>query len=552
MTVNKTRFFAPAALAGLLVAGGLLPQATHPVSHAAQLSGPVKGGTVIDGLYEEPDKLIPNTSTETFGNNVMQTVFAPLFYSDGNGVLHPGLAADIPTVGNGEVSKDAKTWTFKLRPGLKWSDGAPLDARDVDYSWRTWTNKDLIVVNTAGIDLIQTADISADNLSITFHLKAPFAPFISLWTDLQEPLPAHILSKMTPKALNTSGFIFKPTVFSGPFMITDRKAGDHITEVRNPNYYQAGKPYLDKLIFRIIPDQVALTNALRAHEIDAAWFLDVSQTNTLKSLSGYTYVAAASKNANTEYVLLNLKNPALADVRVRQALTYGLDRPTEIKDVRFGAASPAASDISAAYFSYDPSIQAYPYDPKKAAQLLDAAGWKLGSDNLRHKNGQMLSLRYSTTARNNWRAQDELIALQDFQQLGIQLRIINYPASTYFGKVLPSGDFDLAEFENGYPYDPDTLIHSTWGGDQLPPQGQNYGHYVSKQYDSLIQQEESIADQNQRKAIFQKMQIVMNHDAPAIWLYHAPDIAEHRNTLHNYAPGPFSSETWNTFDWYKS
>jgi len=132
-------------------------------------------------------------------------------------------------------------------------------------------NKDLIVAGTVGFDQIQSASVSSDKLSITFHLKGPYAPFVAAWTDDIYPMPAHVFGKYSPKALNTSPFIFKPTVSSGPFIIQSRKAGDNITEVRNPHYYQSGKPYLDKLIFRIIPDQVALTNALQAHEIDC-WY----------------------------------------------------------------------------------------------------------------------------------------------------------------------------------------------------------------------------------------------------------------------------------------
>ncbi|MGH2347706.1 MAG: ABC transporter substrate-binding protein, partial [Chloroflexota bacterium] len=288
--MKPTRILAPLAIAALMAAGGMLPMASHSVTDAAHLSAPVKGGTFIDGLYEEPDRLIPNTSNMTYAINVQTTLFSPLFYTDNKGVQHPGLASVIPTVANGGISKDLMTYTFKLRPGLLWSDGQPLDARDVDYSWRTWTNKDLIIYTNVGLTGIKSADVSPDNLSITFHLSAPSVSFAADWTDNYFPLPAHILSKMTPKQLNTSKFDQQPTVGSGPFIMQSRKPGDNITEVPNPHYYLPGQPYLSKLIFRIIPDEVAITNALSAHEIQASWFLDVSQANTLQHISGYTYV----------------------------------------------------------------------------------------------------------------------------------------------------------------------------------------------------------------------------------------------------------------------
>lgn len=540
---------AVAAITLLLLTGLVVPHDAARPTRAAALAGPVRGGTVIDGLFEEPTSLLPNTGFIAFSIMIQETLFSPLFYSDAAGVLHAGLAAEIPTVANGGISKDGLTYVFHLRPGLTWSDGQPLDARDVDYSWRLWTNKDLIVNSTGGFDRIKSATVSADHLSITFHLTSPYAPFVSVWADQVMPLPQHVLGSLTAKQINTSHFLFAPTVSSGPFEISSRKSGQDIVEVRNPHFYMPGRPYLDRLIFRIIPDETALTAALSAHEIDCAWFLDISQIATLKQISGYTFVTPTAPNI--EQGLLNLRNPILQDVRVRQALEYGLDRQAMVADVWHGTAVLMASDEAPTAFSFDPAVKPYPFDPKKAASLLDAAGWKLGSDGLRHKNGKTLTLRWSTTARNTWRAQDELIALQDYQDLGIDLRIINYDGSSYFGNVLPSGNFDIGEWENGLVYDPDTSIASYFGGNQFPPKGSNWGHYSNPRYDALIAAEEATTDLVKRKAIFAQMQVIMNRDMPSLWMYDPPAPAEYSNKLHNYAPAPNSYETWNTWEWWK-
>ncbi len=537
------------ALAALLLAGNI-PHGSVRASHAAVLSGPMRGGTAIDGLYEEPTSLLPNTGFIAFSIMVQETLFSPLFYSDAAGALHPGLAAEIPTVGNGGISRDGLTYVFHLRPGLKWSDGQPLDARDVDYSWRLWTNKDAVVNSTTGFDHIKSAQVSGDHLSITFHLTSPYAPFVGVWTDQVMPVPQHVLGSLTAKQINTSKFVFAPTVSSGPFEISSRKSGQNIVETRNPHFYMPGKPYLDRLIFRIIPDETALTDALAAHEIDAAWFLDISQFSTLNHISGYTFITPAAPNF--EQGLLNLKNPILQDVRVRQALEYGLDRQTMVKSVWHNRAALGASDETSAAFSYDPSVKPYPFNPTKAAQLLDAAGWKLGAGGLRHKNGKTLTLRWSTTARSTFRAQDELIALTDYQNLGIDLRIVNYDGSSYFGSVLPGGNFDIGEWENGLVYDPDTTAASFFDGNAFPPKGSNWGYYNNPEYNRLIAAEEATTNVAARKAIFAKMQAIMNRDLPALWLYNPPTPAEYSNKLHNYAPAPFAYETWNTWEWWKS
>src|SRR5579883_2612675 len=152
-------------------------------SNQSNSGTPVKGGTWVDDLYEEPDSLIPNASTETFSDIVNTTIWAPLFLGDASGAITPGIAAQIPTLQNGGISQDLKTWKITLRSGLKWSDGQPLDARDVDFTWKLWVNPKFTAASTIGYNLITGADISPDNLTITFHLKQAFAPFLALWTD---------------------------------------------------------------------------------------------------------------------------------------------------------------------------------------------------------------------------------------------------------------------------------------------------------------------------------------------------------------------------------
>src|SRR5713101_2404952 len=134
---------------------------------------PVKGGTWIDDLYEEPDSLIPNASNETFAAMMMYGLYAPMIYSTPQGQVMPGLVTPVPTASNGGISADARTWTFHFRSGLKWSDGQALDARDMDFTWKLWKNPKFGAINTIAVTDITSADVSADNLTITFHLKDP-------------------------------------------------------------------------------------------------------------------------------------------------------------------------------------------------------------------------------------------------------------------------------------------------------------------------------------------------------------------------------------------
>ncbi len=137
----------------------------------APATKPVKGGTWTDDLFEDASSLLPNGTSETYAVVIDQTLWAPLFLGTPTGQITTGLAQEIPTQANGDISADLKTWTFKLKPGLKWSDGQPLTAKDIDFTWKLWDNASFGAATTVGFNLIKSTTISSDNLSITFHLS---------------------------------------------------------------------------------------------------------------------------------------------------------------------------------------------------------------------------------------------------------------------------------------------------------------------------------------------------------------------------------------------
>ncbi len=517
---------------------------------------PVRGGTWTDDLFGSPDSLIPNASVSTFSGIVDQAIWSPLFYGDAQGNIQPDLATEIPTTANGGVSADVKTWTFHLRPGLKWSDGQPLDSRDVDYSWKLWTGGKFPSASTIGFNLIASADISPDNLTITFHLKQSFAPFLSVWVDgLNAPLPAHHYSSMAPDKIQTSSDNLNPPVTSGPFIMRESVSGDHYTVIRNPNYYWAseGYPYLDKVIFHIVPDQNTILKDLQAGNIDSAWFLDVTKVQAYKQLTNYK-LSSNPNAANFEAMYFNFHNSILGtDIKVRQAMAMAVDHNTLIEVARRGYAAPLCIDHGQAYHpGYQSNAPCPKFDVAGANALLDADGWVKGSDGFRHKGGQVLAFKYSTTANNTWRSDDEQILQQNMKAIGINLEIQNYPASTFFGTFLPDGKpgmYDIAEFENSFIYDADDS--SLLACNQIPPNGFNITSYCNHQLDNLYVQEQSTADPAARQQIFNQIHQIYLTDFPFINLYGPTDIAMNKNITHNYTPGPFgASETINIWQWW--
>ncbi len=526
----------------LLTACGAQGTPTTPSSNTNATA--TKGGTMIDDLYEEPDSLIPNGSSETFSNIVDNGLYTPLFHSDAKGNYQHALAAEIPTLQNGDISADLKTWKFKLRSDVKWSDGQPVNADDVDFTWKLWNNAKFGAQSTTGYNLITSADVAPDKQSITFHLKQAFSPFISVWTDgLLSPLPKHHFASMAPDAILKSPDNLNPTVTDGAYKMSESVTGDHYTVVRDSNYYLAsqGYPYLDKIVFRIVKNQDTILKDFQSGNTDASWFIDVSKQPTYSKLVNY-HIAANPISGSFEEMVINFKNPILGkDAIVRRAMQMAIDHNALIKTARHGLASPLCTDHPAGYHpGYQPDISCPKFDPAAANKMLDDDGWVKGTDGYRTKGSQKLEFKYSTTANNKWRADDELILQSNFKDIGIKLNIQNYPASTFFGPFLNGGQHDLAEFESSYAVDPDEAAYLAC--DQQPPNGANWSFYCSSQMDSLLKQEQSVGDPAQRQTIFNQMHQLVLTDVPWIILYSGPDVAVVKNTVHNYEPGPFGAQ----------
>jgi ABC-type transport system substrate-binding protein/serine/threonine protein kinase len=530
-------------------------------------SNVVRGGTWVED-FGEPNSFIPNGLPALAGNAfeaiVDQALYLPLIYADAQGIIQPGASTEIPSIQNGDVSADATTWTFHLRPHLVWSDGQPYDARDVDYTWRLWANPRFGANTTLGLNLISSANVSADHLSITFHLKRPFAPFLNdLWVDgFLAPLPAHHFSSMAPEAILKSADLLNPKVVSGPFMMAESVPGDHFTVVRNPRYYRAsvGLPHLDKVVFRIAKDANAYFKDLQTGSATSSPFLDLTALQKFQHMSGDTIVAPPT-NIDFEALYFNFHNTILAThPDVRLAMAMAIDQQALIDGPLHGFASPLCTDHGTFYHpGYDPDADCPIFDPVAASKLLEDNGWQKGADGVRTRGNQRLEFEYSTTPNPVVRPDVQPILQRDLQAIGIQLDIQNYPSDEFFGPFLSGGKaspptgavagrYDIAEFDvSGFGYDPDDS--SVLSCNQIPPNGFNVTFYCNHALDALYQQEQAAADPGVRQQIFQQIHQIYLMQLPFITLYSPKILYLVRKGTHNYLPSPII-DTSNIWEWW--
>jgi peptide/nickel transport system substrate-binding protein len=306
--------------------------------------------------------------------------------------------------------------------------------------------------------------------------------------------------------------------------------------VRNPNYYQGGYPYLDRIIFRIVTNQSTILTDLQTGSIDSAWNLDVTKTPTYKRLSSYT-LSFNPKSTNFEALYFNFHHPILGQhAEVRRAMAMAIDHQALISTARLGQATALCTDHAAALVpSYQPDAPCPPFDVQAANALLEQSGWVKGEGGVRAKGGERLEFQYSTTTNGQWRLDDELILQQNFKAIGVKIDIQNYPASTLIANAL-EGKYDLLEFEASWAYDGDDSL--LFACSQRPPNGSNISFYCNPKLDTLFLQEQHTADPTQRQQIFDAIHQIYLTDFPFITLYSPVDLAMHKKIVHNYMPGP--------------
>jgi peptide/nickel transport system substrate-binding protein len=545
--IRHTLFVCCLLAAAALVAGcSKVTTSTGPAGNGNPWT--VHGHLRIAGVAE-PDNMNPLLGEQQIEVDLSMFWAGYLFnWSDENKYV-PELATDVPTTKNGGISANGLSVTYHLRKGVKWQDGAPFSADDVIFTWRAVMNPANNVQTRLGYDLIDSIE-KKDDFTIVVHLKKRWAPFVDTFFTMSSTpyciLPKHLLAQYTD--INRAAYNNKP-VGTGPFKVVEYQKGTIIRMVANPNYWR-GAPKLQAVDYKIIPDETTILTQLRTHEADMEYNAPASQTPSFKDITGvHVYLTPFTHYRQNG---LNTTNPILSDVRVRQALAYGIDQQELINTVSHGVDMEGDSDQPPFSWAYSKSVKEYPHDPAMAAKLLDEAGWKLGPDGYRYKNGQKLELGMSGATGAAETRNLEAVVQRQWQQIGVQGDVKNYASPLFFasmqaGGILQGGKFDTAFYSwiNGTDPDDSTLFMC----DQFPPNGQNSYHFCNKDLDAAENVAMTEYDQDKRKAAYDKVQSVLTDQEPLIiiWYVRRQDIVN--SDMRNYKPAHAVTTFWNTWEW---
>ncbi|MBN1315940.1 MAG: peptide ABC transporter substrate-binding protein [Anaerolineales bacterium] len=524
--------------------------------------GPESGGTVIVALYQEPTTLNPYLVKQGAATRVMKTLLEGLLGIDPDGNYYPVLANQVPTLENGGISADGLQVTYNLRAGVKWSDGQPVRAQDVVFTWNAIMNADNQVITRSGYDKIESVE-AVDDSTVVIQFSEFYAPFLTLFDFI---LPEHVLGDLAD--MNNAGFNQHP-VGTGPFMVAEWQPGDYILLAANPNYREENKPYLDQLIFKIVPSRETGVAMLKTGEVDVMWDLvedQIPQIEEAEDLNPWI-----SPSINIERLILNLSKPGepadpdaphpiLGDSRVRQAIDIAIDKQQIVDALLNGQAKVINSPIPIGW-AMDDSLQPADYDPYAAKDLLEQAGWNdTDGDGIRDKDGQPLQLTIMTTSGNALRERVEQVLQAQFKAVGIDLLINNVASTVLFGKWADNapravGNFDILLYSTGPSIDPDPHLYSYFHSSQIPTEenggkGANYSRYSNPEVDQALDAARNSPDLATRKAEYMKMSQLIAQDLPHVMLYARLSINVFNSGVAGYSINAWENLTWDTQNWY--
>ncbi len=487
-----------------------------------------------------PRTLNPILATQTVESAIARLTTDVLVTVDAQGRLVPGIAREVPTVANGGISADGLTITYHLRPGVHWHDGAPFTSRDVAFTFDAIMNKNNDVISRHGYDIVTRVD-TPDPLTVVFHLKQRFAPFVAtVFGDSDSPygiLPEHLLAKYP--SLNDVPYNSAP-IGTGPYKFVSWSRGDRIEFVRNDDFY-GGRPKIARIVWRLIPDENTEITLLRTHEIDWMWEAQVTAYKTLKTLPD-TSVILQPVNGYVGLMMNTMPGRATANRALRRAIVMGIDRQRLVTELTDGAGVVATGDLPPFLWAYDPTLKNLPYDPVAARAELAKLGYS---------PAKPLVLDY-TYENSTIMVRSLVVQVQSqLAAIGIDLHARGLLSSTIYGGyaaggTLARGHYDITQYEWVAGIDPDDSAQFMC--DNRPPTGYNQSYYCSPAMDAAQTRALASYDVAARKPAYAKVQALLVADAPLDFFWWLRNIQAINPDLHGFDPNPVV-ETWDIANW---
>jgi peptide/nickel transport system substrate-binding protein len=528
--------------------------------------------------WQAPSTLNPYLTSGTKDTESASLVLEPLLRFNEKGEMVPFLAAEVPTVANGGFSADFKTITYKLKKGVKWSDGTAFTAQDVVFTYEYCTG----IKGCAKSNTFTTVDkmVAVDPLTVRINFKTP------------KPYPYDVLNGFTTPILQKAQFKdclgdkapsctqqnFNP-IGTGPFMVKEFRPNDVIQMVANPHFRDPKKPAFATLTLKGGGDAAAAGRAvLETGEFDYAWNMQLAPDVLAKMVKGGKGKTVSSFGTLVERIEMNLTDPSakhgewrsttkhphpfLTDLRVRKALSMAIDRNLLV-EIGYGPAGRATCNIvpAPAVFASN-NTDCIKQDMAGAKALLEQAGWKVGADGVRAKDGVKMEMLFQSST-NAVRQNFQTLIKQWWTELGLKVELRNISGSVFFGGDPGSPDTfqkfyaDVEMYANNFDgTDPENYL-AEHVCDKIPRpetqwQGTNMNRFCNPEFDKLVKQLSATAGTDKRAVLAKRLNDMLTKDSYVmVPLVDRGRVSAHANSLGGVRLNTWDSELWNAADWFR-
>lgn len=499
----------------------------------AQDEEPMSGGTLVVAISEDPGHFNPGITTGFNVHAVTGSIFNGLVEVDDNANPSPDLAE------SWEVSEDARTYTFHLAEGVLWHDGTPFTSADVKFTFEE------ILLNfhsrtRGGLSGTLESIDTPDENTVVFNFSEPNAALLQRLNSTEAPiLPKHIYEGV--EDVQTAAANLTP-IGTGPFVLEEYVIDDQIIVVRNENYFKDSLPYVDAIIFRIIPDSNTQLLALEQGEVDYIWSVPGSEVERLSADENITLYRANSGPGGGFCVMtltFNLEREVFQDIRVRQAIAHAIDRQRMVDQILFGQGRVATGPINSQMaFAYTDNVTMYEFSAEAANALLDDAG--LMADD----SGNRLSINILMFPRF---ARYGEIMRENLAEIGIDLEVIPLDRSAFIPRVFTERDFDMNIISYCNNTDPAIGVARVYISSNIGDiPFSNGGAYVNEEIDALFQAAGSSADTAERGELYAEIQQILTAEVPYWWLVETTSVRASGSNVRGIAPysGHFAEAAW--------
>ncbi|MGE4265010.1 MAG: peptide-binding protein [Desulfovibrio sp.] len=480
--------------------------APSPLAASAAPGSPEYGGRMVEATIGEPSNLIPPLATDASSHEVADLIYvSPLKYDkDINLVPHAAQSC--------EVLEEGRLLRFTLRQGIRWTDGTPLTARDVEFTYKLMV--DPKTPTAYAEDYLAVKEFKRTG-EYTFEARydKPFARALVTWA--HAILPRHLLEGQdllkTPLARQPVG--------AGPYMLKEWTAGSRLVLVANPDYFE-GRAYIDQVVMRVIPDQSTQFMELKSGNLD---IMNLTPQQYLLQTSEQAWAANYRKfqylSSGYAFLGYNLKSPLFKDVRVRRALLHAIDKDEIVRGVLLGLGLATGGPYKPGTWAFNEAVPANEFDPAKARRLLAEAGWTRKSPDgpLVDGRGTPFAFTILTNQGNSQRIKAAIIIQSRLKDLGITVEIRTVEWAAFIKEFVDKGRFDAVILSWNILQDPD--LYDVWHSSKAEPGGLNFVGYKNAELDALLERGRRMLDQTKRKPLYDRIQEILHEDQPYCFLY---------------------------------